>query len=91
MDLHERIVSELTENKSLGALIYLINAGRELEFSMDGKRYFLSRHRSTQFVSLWENGKEQSFDGVDTCLCRAVIDGRPFLEQWDKVRIEILF
>ena len=91
MDLHDRIARELTEGKSLGALIYLIGAGRELEFSVGGRMYFLSRHRSARFVSLWDGDAEQSFDSVEDCLRQAVIAGEPFLRQWGGARIETLF
>ncbi len=91
MDLHDLIAAELTEAKSLGALIYLIRAGRELEFSVEGKMYFLSRDRSAQYASLWDGDSEQSFNSVEELLSRAAVNGRPFLEQWKKARIEALF
>ena len=44
MCLHDIIVNELTEKKSLPALIYLICHWRELELEIEGKEYqFLSR------------------------------------------------
>ena len=42
MCLHDIIAEELTEKKSLAALIYLICHGRELEFEFEGKKYFIS-------------------------------------------------
>ena len=44
MCLHDIISKELTEKKSLAALIYLICHGRELEF--EGREYFISCHKS---------------------------------------------
>ena len=42
MDVHDLIVNEMFEHKSLAALIFLIDCGRELEFKVNGEEYFLS-------------------------------------------------
>lgn len=49
MCLHDIIAEELTDKKSLAALIYLICHGRELEFEIEGKEYFISCDKS-QFL-----------------------------------------
>ena len=41
MDLYDLIIHELEVKKSLAALIYLIERGRELEFTVNGMEYFL--------------------------------------------------
>ena len=91
MELHDRIVEELDQTKSLAALIWLIDRGRELEFSVEGKGYFLSRSKAEQYVSLWDSAAQQGFDAVEQLLENAVIDGRPFLDAWQDAKIETIF
>lgn len=54
MTLHDIIVEELIVNKSLAALIYLICQGRELEFAVEGKVYFISCDKSKKFDRIGE-------------------------------------
>lgn len=53
--LHDIIAYELLEKKSLSALIYLIDRGREVEFELNKKTYFISCSGSNKYVSLWNN------------------------------------
>lgn len=91
MDLHDIFVRELIEKKSLAALHYLINAGRELEFKVNGKDFFLSRSGSSQVVSLWAGKAEQSFDSMEELLKSSVVDGCRFLSIWNQAEIGVLF
>ena len=91
MDLHDRIAEELDRNKSLAALIWLVQRGREVEFTVEGKSYFLSRSRAERFVSLWDSQTEQSFDNVEELLENAAISGTPLLTAWKDARIETIF
>ena len=91
MELHDRIAEELDRTKSLAALIWLVQQGREVEFTVEGKSYFLSRSRAERYVSLWDSQTEQSFDSVEELLENATLAGRPFLEGWEKAGIETIF
>ncbi len=91
MCLHDIIVEELTEKKSLAALIYLICHGRELEFEIEGKEYFISCDKSRKYVSLWNNQNEQSFNSVDELIENATIENSSFLSLWEKSTIQTLF
>ena len=91
MELHDRIVAELEETRSLAALIWLVDRGREVEFSAEGKGYVLSRSKAGKYVSLWDSKTEQSFGSVEELLERAKVSGRPFLAAWKDARIETIF
>lgn len=91
LDLHDMIVRELYDKKSLAALIHVIDFGRELEFKVNGKEYFISRDRSEKYVSLWDNKTEQSFDSVYELIENAVVDDDTLLSVWDKVELAFLF
>lgn len=91
MELHDRIVEELDRTKSLAALIWLVDRGREVEFSAEGKGYFLSRSKAEKYVSLWDSKTEQSFDSVEELLEKALVSGLPFLTAWETARIETIF
>ena len=91
MELHDLIVKELETTKSLAALLYLVERGREVEFTVGGRGYFLSVHKSRQAVSLWDEGAEQSFDSVEQLLENAVLGGAPFLTAWEDAKIETIF
>ena len=91
MELHDRIAEELDRTKSLAALIWLVQRGREVEFTVEGRGWFLSGSRAERFVSLWDNQTEQSFDSVEELLENAAISGTPFLTAWKDARIETIF
>ncbi len=91
MCLHDRIVKELVERKSLAALIYLISHGRELEFTIEGKEYFISCNKSKKYVSLWNNQNEQSFNSIDELIENVMIENNTFLSVWERTKIQTLF
>ena len=66
MNLHALIVDELFEKKSLAALIFLIDCGRELELTLNENKCFISCDGSKKYVSLYVNKNEQSF--LTVCL-----------------------
>lgn len=88
---YDAIEDELLRGKSLAALLYLINGGRELEFTVDGRGYFISRSGSEKTVSLWQGTAEQSFDSMEELLDNALIDGEAFLGAWPRAELETLF
>ena len=90
MGVHERIVKELFETKSLAALIFLVEQGRELEFKVHGKECFISRHESKQNVSLWIAKDEQSFDSIPELIEKASIGDMDFLTAWEQAELEYL-
>lgn len=91
MDLHDIIAGELERAKSLAALIWLVERGREVEFTLEGKGYFLSRHKAQKTFSLWDDRTEQSFDTMEELLEHAVLSGTPFLAAWKDADIETIF
>ncbi len=91
MEIHDLIVKELFDKKSFAALIFLIDCGRELEFKMNGKEYFISRAGSKKYVSLWENKNEQSFDSVLELIKNATIEDMSFLTAWEQAELAYLY
>lgn len=91
MDIHDLIVNELFEHKSLAALIFLIDCGRELEFKVNGKEYFISRAGSTKYVSLWESKYEQSFESVIKLIENATLENMVFLSAWEQAELVYLY
>ena len=89
--LHDFIVKEFECTKSLSALIYLIDRGRELEFSIHGAEYFISRHKSQKYVSIWDNQKEQSLNSVEELIENAIVSNSPLLSIWPEIQIETFF
>ncbi len=92
MCLHDLIVKEFEQTKSLSALIYLIEHGREIEFSFEGRRYFLSRSNSQKRVSLWNNQEEQSFDNIEQLIEKAMIfNDVVLLDVLPQIQVETIF
>lgn len=92
MCLHDLIVEEFEQTKSLSALIYLIEHGREIEFSFEGRRYFLSRSNSQKRVSLWSNQEEQSFDNIEQLIETAMIfNDAVLLDVLPQIQVETIF
>jgi len=89
--VHDLIVNELFEKKSLAALIFLIDCGRELELNMNGNKCFISCDGSKKYVSLYVNKMEQSFDSVAELITNAIIADMSFLTAWEQAELEYLF
>lgn len=47
MYLHDLIIADFERTKSFSGLIYLLSNGRELEFSLYGKKHFISCDKSS--------------------------------------------
>lgn len=90
-DIHDLIVDELFQQKSLAALIYLMDCGRELEFTVAGAECFISRSNSARKVSLWVDKEEHAFDRIDLLISHAEIGGKPFWEVWKSASLTTLF
>lgn len=90
-NLHDIITDELLDKKSLAALIYLIDSGRELEFTINGKQYFISCSNSNKYVSLWHKENEQSFDSVYQLIENSIIENKSFISLWEAIEINELF
>ena len=88
--VHGLIETELFEKKSLAALIFLINCGRELEFGVNGNKCFISCD-SSKYVSLYVNKNEQSFDSVCEMIEYATIANMSFIAAWEQAKLEFLF
>ena len=89
--LHQYLQDELCNNKSLGALIYLIGKGREFEFSYKGHLCFISRSETQKEVSLWIDKTEYAFDNIDNLAEAKIFDNKSLLEIWNDIKIETLF
>lgn len=87
--MHDSVTEELFQKKSVSALIWLIDAGRELEFSCDGRSCFLSKSGDT--VSLWVDGQKQTFLSVEQSLQESKIGQSSLIAQWSDVKLEYLF
>ena len=91
MDQHEKMVLELFEHKSVEALIWLSEAGRELEFRALGRMCFMTCDGSAKCVSVWDGKNWQHYDSVIELTKRAIIAERPFAEAWNDAEIATLF
>lgn len=91
MNMHDKMAKELFDNKSLKALSYLIEHGRELEFEYDKKICFLSKDNSSGFVSIWVEKKEQYFDSMEQLIEKAEINKVSFEEIWEESELNILY
>lgn len=92
--LHDLIVEEFERTKSLSALIYLIEHGREIEFLFEGRRYFLSRSNSQKTVSLWSNQgqEEQSFDNIEELIEKVkMLNDVVLLDVLPQIQLETIF
>jgi len=88
---HDEMAAALLEEKSLAALVYLIDHGRELEFMSGEHTYFVSRDKAAKYVSIWQGEQEQSFDHVYDLIEHAEVEGQPFFKMWKDCEISTLF
>ena len=88
---HDEMAAALLEEKSLAALAYLIDHGRELEFAFGANTYFISRDKAAKYVSLWKGEEEQSIDHVYDLIEHAEVEGQIFFKMWKDCEIRTLF
>ena len=88
---HDLASAELFDNRSLEALIFLIDHGRELEFRYRNQDYFLSCSGSKKYVSLWCGNVEQGFDSMDALISSASLQNTPFQNAWSDIELQYLF
>ena len=88
---HDEMVTALLEEKSLKALVYLIDNGRELEFMSGEHTYFISRDKAAKYVSLWKKDHEQSFDHMYDLIEHGEVEGKPFFKVFKESEICTLF
>lgn len=91
MPIDDCIVKELYNLKSIAACIYLIERGRELEFSYNNVDYFISGDGSEKKYSLWLNKKEQLFDSVEELILNAVIESKTLYQIWSEITLGVLY
>lgn len=91
MDVHEKMVRELFDRKSVKALAYLIDSGRELEFEYNKKLCFISKDNSAGYVSVWEGKEEQAFASMEELIRQAKINNVPFEKAWQESELHWLF
>ena len=88
---HEDMVKALLDENSLAALIYLLDAGRELEFKVRDTVYFVSKDKAQKYVSIWKGQEEQSFDHAYDLIEYSLVEGIPFYSAWKDAEIMTLF
>ena len=91
MNMHDKLVLELFNNKSVKALIYLIKHGRELEFKYADKICFISKDNSLKSVSIWIGKDEQAFDSVEELLKKMKINNDSFETIWNECELNVLY
>ena len=89
--LHQYLQDELCNNKSLGALIYLLGKRREFEFSYKGLLCFISRSETQKEISRWIDKTEYAFDNIDNLAEARIFDNKSLLQIWNDIEIETLF
>ncbi|MBE7012401.1 MAG: hypothetical protein E7415_06985 [Ruminococcaceae bacterium] len=89
--LHQHMEDELLNDRSLGALVYLIQQGREFEFFYNGILCFISCSESDKEVSLWIDKTEYAFDNVTQLIEYKAFEDKSLLEIWNDVVFETLF
>ena len=90
-NIHDHIQQEFLDSKSVAALVWLIERGRELEFTYQDETYFISCDKSARYVSLWCGENEQSFDTTEQLVEESILKGKQFLDAWVDSEIITLF
>ena len=90
-NLHDKLTNDLFHHHSLGALIFLINSGRELEFLYKKANCFISKSNSTKMVSIWIDKKEIPFDTMDALIENATVLNEKLIDIFHKTTLIMLF
>ena len=90
-NIHDILVKELFDFHSMAAMIWLVDRGRELEFTYGNKKGFISKDKSAKHVSLWIEENEQAFASTEELIINAIINGETFISIWNEIQLETLF
>lgn len=91
MNIHDKMVNELFDNKSLKALEYLIDQGRELQFKYNDITCFISKDNSKSYVSAWVEKDEKAFGSIQDLIENMKIGNIPFEVIWRESELNVLF
>ena len=87
--MHDLIVDELYDKKSIAAFIWLISHG--LEMSYEGQSFFITSDGSKDNVSMWIDKKEYSFTSVEDMLQLGEIMEHKLIDIWNDIKLGTLF
>ena len=89
-NLYELLLKEFWEKHSLAALLYLLDGGREINFTYKGYECGIFR----DYGKIYFDGKqieEQTFSTAFDVLANAKIEGKLFCDIWEDIEIDALF
>jgi len=88
--LHDLIVAELINKRSIAALVFLIDAGRELEFSFGGTDFFISKDTKGHGIELAQGNHAEHFEDMHKLICCSTLVSVPFIDAWPNVSLNCL-
>jgi hypothetical protein len=89
-DLYEMIVNELN-NKSIAALLFLLDNGRELSFEYNNTRYAITWNGEKLYLDNENHNDLQKFDDTWNFIENALLQEKTFIEVWEDIKLINLF
>ena len=89
--LLDKISNELFNKHSLAALILTIKVGDELDFHYGDEAYSITWLKEELLLSSPEIEGVQKFKNCEELIINGIIDGKKFIDVWDKIILDYLF
>ncbi|BCJ92673.1 hypothetical protein acsn021_02420 [Anaerocolumna cellulosilytica] len=89
-NLYDVIVNELN-NKSISALIFLLDSGRELSFKYNNIEYAITWNEKKICLENENHDSVQKFDDAWSFIENVLVQGKTFLEVWSNIELLYLF
>lgn len=89
-DLYEMIRTELWDKHSISALVFMLDTGREINFSFKELKGGAFRNEGKWLLTL-ENQDTQEFKTSWSLLNSGTIQGKKFFDVWSEIELEVLF
>ena len=89
MNFHTVLSDELLEKNSIGAFVWLIDHGREIEFKYKEQEYFVTTE--DEDIVLWHDYKKQSFSCMEEMFEEVRLCDEDIYEVWDDVEFTCIF
>jgi len=90
-ELYEIIVNELYNSKTISALLFLIDNGRELSFLYNDIEYSITWKDKLLYLDNEKHDNLQMFDNAWELIENSKIEKYKFLEVWNDIKLLTLF
>ncbi|OGO86089.1 MAG: hypothetical protein A2Y24_04415 [Clostridiales bacterium GWE2_32_10] len=90
-ELYDIIINELYEDKSISALLYLLEGGRELSFRYENEEFSVTRDKERFYLNSQDSKKSQIYVDAWQLIEKGQVHGKKFMDIWKDIELLTLY